>query len=226
MLHELKTWPRYFEAVIAGQKTFELRKADRPFAPGDVLLLQEWDPSSQKYTGRYTERLVTYVTDESAQAFGMAPGFVCLGLADSEHDRLEAELERIKKERDYFESEVDEHIVRANKAEQERDEARAGLAQFRAAQIAYASEFPSDHPNGPDVGRIHENIRALKDAYFLSQVAESEARAEVGRLRKALEAIAGGIGPISPGHGKGPLPGPRAQQMAQEALKTEHNASR
>ena len=36
------------------------------------------------------------------------------------------------------------------------------LAQLRAAQIAYASEFPLNVDGEPDVENIHENIRKLK----------------------------------------------------------------
>lgn len=60
-VHDLKTWPQYFEAVESGVKTFELRKDDRPFAEGDILLLREFDPEGEKYTGRYVYTLVTYL---------------------------------------------------------------------------------------------------------------------------------------------------------------------
>jgi len=43
MTHALKTWPEYFQAVAERGKTFEVRKADRPFKVGETLLLQEWD---------------------------------------------------------------------------------------------------------------------------------------------------------------------------------------
>ena len=36
MIHELKTLPEYFEAVIKGKKLFEVRKFDRPFQKGDM----------------------------------------------------------------------------------------------------------------------------------------------------------------------------------------------
>ena len=50
MLHELKTYPKYFQETIEGNKLFEIRKNDRNFKVGDVLLLKEWD--NIKYTGR------------------------------------------------------------------------------------------------------------------------------------------------------------------------------
>jgi len=52
--------------------------------------------------------------------------------------------------------------ARAEKAEAERDEARAELAGHKAARMAYASEFPLNEEGEPDVGSIHQNIRALK----------------------------------------------------------------
>lgn len=52
MRHNLKTWPEYFQAVIDGKKTFEIRKNDRDFKVGNELLLQEYDPEQETYTGR------------------------------------------------------------------------------------------------------------------------------------------------------------------------------
>lgn len=50
MTHALKTWPIYFDEVINGTKTYELRKEDRPFALGDTVLLQEYT-LEDGYTG-------------------------------------------------------------------------------------------------------------------------------------------------------------------------------
>lgn len=43
--HKLKIWPRMFEAVQRGDKTFEIRKNDRDYQTGDTLVLEEWDPA-------------------------------------------------------------------------------------------------------------------------------------------------------------------------------------
>jgi hypothetical protein len=59
--HELKSWPEYFKPVQDGRKTFELRRDDRDFAVGDVLLMREWDPERKEYTGNEIRRSVTYV---------------------------------------------------------------------------------------------------------------------------------------------------------------------
>lgn len=53
MIHELKTWPRFFEAIKTGRKTFEVRKDDRGFMPGHTLKLREWVPPLKNPGGVY-----------------------------------------------------------------------------------------------------------------------------------------------------------------------------
>lgn len=60
--HELKCHEEFYEAVISGHKTFEIRKNDRGFQAGDLLLLRETDNKGIEYTGRFSEHLVTYMT--------------------------------------------------------------------------------------------------------------------------------------------------------------------
>lgn len=56
-----KIWPEYFEQVLKGEKTYELRLADWKIMSGDTLVLQEWDPKTQKYTGREISKKVGFV---------------------------------------------------------------------------------------------------------------------------------------------------------------------
>ena len=58
---EKKIWPRFFEKILSGEKTFELRLADFECKPGDILILREWDPNTKEYTGRVLEKRITYV---------------------------------------------------------------------------------------------------------------------------------------------------------------------
>jgi len=58
---EKKVWPEYFEKILDGSKKYELRLADFECNPGDILVLREWDPDKQEYTGRVIEKEVTYI---------------------------------------------------------------------------------------------------------------------------------------------------------------------
>ena len=56
-----KVWPGYFDDIVSGKKKYELRIADFDVEEGDILVLEEWDPQTKEYTGRKTEKKVTYV---------------------------------------------------------------------------------------------------------------------------------------------------------------------
>jgi hypothetical protein len=60
--HRLKSWPQFFERILSGEKTHELRRGDRDFLVGDILRLQEFDPCKNQYTGRECSVLITYIT--------------------------------------------------------------------------------------------------------------------------------------------------------------------
>ena len=60
-VHELKSWPEGFQAVLDGRKPFEVRKDDRGFEVGDTLHLREYQPMPDTYTGRETDVRVTYI---------------------------------------------------------------------------------------------------------------------------------------------------------------------
>lgn len=62
MMHELKTWPEFFQAIVDGRKNFEVRRDDRGFQAGDTVWLKEWDPShGGRYTGRDLKAVIGYV---------------------------------------------------------------------------------------------------------------------------------------------------------------------
>jgi len=60
-VHDLKIWPQYFEAVRDGRKTFELRKWDRDYKEGDRLILREYDPIMEDFTGEKVRAVITYI---------------------------------------------------------------------------------------------------------------------------------------------------------------------
>lgn len=79
MTHELKTWSEYFNAIRGGQKTFEIRNDDRGFKVGDLLVLKEYDPQSDAFTGQVEHRIVTYCLRCNGQ-FGLADGHVIMAI--------------------------------------------------------------------------------------------------------------------------------------------------
>ena len=81
--HELKTWPQYFAAVRSGKKRFEIRRNDREFAVGDVLVLREFDPEQDAYTGQVEERQITFLLSE--EDYGVIHGFVAIGFGEVVH---------------------------------------------------------------------------------------------------------------------------------------------
>ena len=61
MKHEKKAWPEYFQKILDGKKTYDLRLANWKCKEGDILVLREWNPKTKVYTGREIEKKVTYV---------------------------------------------------------------------------------------------------------------------------------------------------------------------
>ncbi|ERT22700.1 DUF3850 domain-containing protein [Enterococcus faecalis] len=72
-IHHLKILPEYFEAVVSGNKCFEIRKNDRGYKVGDILRLNEYEDG--KYTGNFHVAEITYITDYAQQ-----DGYVVLGI--------------------------------------------------------------------------------------------------------------------------------------------------
>lgn len=59
-VHELKLYKPYFGKVFTGQKTFEVRKDDRDFKEGDILILHEYNNAVNNYTGNFLKARITY----------------------------------------------------------------------------------------------------------------------------------------------------------------------
>lgn len=77
-VHNIKIRPPFFEAVLDGTKTFELRRDDRGYKLKDILVLEEWNPATGDYTGRVATRRIQYLV-RNAPEFGLMPGFCILG---------------------------------------------------------------------------------------------------------------------------------------------------
>lgn len=58
-VHRVKSWPEYFRAIANGKRTHDLRRNDRNYEVGDLMLLEEFDPATNSYSG---ERLTVEIT--------------------------------------------------------------------------------------------------------------------------------------------------------------------
>lgn len=74
--HSLKILPGYFEDVLSGIKTFEIRKNDRNYKVGDKLILKEWD--GVRYTGRIIKKEIIYMLDDNSGY--VLPGYVAMSI--------------------------------------------------------------------------------------------------------------------------------------------------
>ena len=81
MLHALKTEIGYFQEVVDGIKTFEVRKNDRPFQVSDDLVLQEWNAEDKKYTGREWKGKIIHIL---ANERFCKKGYCILGIKEKE----------------------------------------------------------------------------------------------------------------------------------------------
>lgn len=73
--HYLKIKPRYFDDIILNHKRFEVRKNDRDYNVGDLLILREFDKYGD-YTGRDIHARIVYILD----SFTPILDYVVLGL--------------------------------------------------------------------------------------------------------------------------------------------------
>lgn len=86
-VHNLKSHSEYFWAVWNGQKKFEIRKNDRHFKEGDLVVLQEYSKARSlndwpfregpewQYTGAMIVAQITYLTD-----YAQSDDYVVFGL--------------------------------------------------------------------------------------------------------------------------------------------------
>lgn len=81
-LHELKILPEYYEKVLSGEKTFEIRKDDRNFKAGDIIRLCEHD--GKEFTGRSSLYDIIYKLDGGN--YGLEKGYCILSIKPHENE--------------------------------------------------------------------------------------------------------------------------------------------
>jgi hypothetical protein len=88
MEHVLKIWPEFYGQIIHRQKQFEIRKDDRDYQNGDTLILREYLPQDEAYTGNQGK---AYVRNVHRGIPGLKDGYcimdiLFIGVAVKEHD--------------------------------------------------------------------------------------------------------------------------------------------
>jgi hypothetical protein len=78
-VHYLKTWTPFFNDSKCGLKTFEVRKNDSNYEVGDTLILEDFDPKTEKYRGGWVSKQIIYKLDDP---LFVKEGYVILGMQD------------------------------------------------------------------------------------------------------------------------------------------------
>jgi ASC-1-like (ASCH) protein len=73
MTHELKIEPQYFKEIISGKKKFELRKNDRNFQVGNILILKDVFDSGKCYHAHVTSII-------HGPIFGLEEGYCIMSI--------------------------------------------------------------------------------------------------------------------------------------------------
>ncbi len=89
MRHKLKVDPLAFDELAAGRKSFEIRKDDRGFAVGDILMLQQTVNTGDEmakgkplvYTGELECVVVTHII--RGPSYGVAEGWAVMSICRS-----------------------------------------------------------------------------------------------------------------------------------------------
>ena len=77
--HSLKTLPEHYQEIKARRKKAELRKNDRDYRKGDLLILEEWSPTGGGlYTGEQILAIVTHILADPE--FGLKEGYVLMSI--------------------------------------------------------------------------------------------------------------------------------------------------
>ena len=78
VFHDLKIDWIYFPYIISETKSYEIRKNDRDYRVGDILILREWRPDIKEYTGRLCTREVVWILNRGE--FGLEYSFIVMTL--------------------------------------------------------------------------------------------------------------------------------------------------
>ena len=82
-IHLLKCVQPHFDDLKSGEKTYELRKNDRDYQVGDILVLTLFDPETYQYDN--CQQILTEITQMLDDQTYLQPGYVALGIKPPIH---------------------------------------------------------------------------------------------------------------------------------------------
>lgn len=77
--HIVKSETDYFSQLWRGQRAFEVRRNDRGYAVGDIIVFQEYDRVNGAYSDREERRRISFILPADTR-LGLMPGYCVLGL--------------------------------------------------------------------------------------------------------------------------------------------------
>jgi len=80
LIHLVKTTEEFFNGVWEYNKTSEIRKNDRNYQVGNILLQQEYNTAERALTGRFVLSHITYVLTAEQYSEGLKEGYCMLSL--------------------------------------------------------------------------------------------------------------------------------------------------
>jgi len=151
--HELKTVQPYFNQLLSGEKTFELRFNDRDFQVGDTLILKEYTITDHDFYGgdEYSGRSITVKVTNVLSGFrGLENSYCILSFASLQTAGLEAKIIEYEK---WQKLDTDKIIA----LEEERDRYKKALEEIsepmRSEYEAACADADWYNNNMPGVGQ-------------------------------------------------------------------------
>jgi len=86
--HTLKTWPDVYQEIEDGTKVHEFRKNDRGFKRGDIVLLEEFIPAGERFTGR--QQAVQIMAISYGPEWGIPKGWAAFSIRKVDGEVAEA----------------------------------------------------------------------------------------------------------------------------------------
>lgn len=178
-IHELKTWPQYFQAITSGEKTFEIRKNDRGFKVGDTLRLCNYDPDLGRFTGHTVERKIAYIAQG---VFGLPDDVCVMSLAGAASVDRRAVVELLQAWMDWYDGPATQGISYITPPLTKTRDALADEQLTQDANFAEAIGQASDRAFAADLRTVINAARSRE------QYATKQIQIQTPRIKAPLEA--------------------------------------